>query len=212
MSKYTGPVCKLCRREGEKLFLKGQRCFTAKCAFEKRSYPPGEHGRMAQFRRRRVSDYQRQLRGKQKARRIYGVGERQFRRYYRMAVKRRGKTGENLLQMLETRLDNVVYRMGFSESRAHARTLVVHGHFNVNGRRTNVPSMLVHPGDEVEVREGSRKRSYFKSLAKLAEARTIPRWIERDAEKLSGKMILMPERQDIDASISEQLIIEYYSR
>lgn len=212
MSKYTGPVCKLCRREGEKLFLKGQRCFTAKCAFEKRSYPPGEHGRMAQFRRRRVSDYQRQLRGKQKARRIYGVGERQFRRYYRMAVKRRGKTGENLLQMLETRLDNVVYRMGFSESRAHARTLVVHGHFNVNGRRTNVPSMLVHPGDEVEVREGSRKRSYFKSLAKLAEVRTIPRWIERDAEKLSGKMILMPERQDIDASISEQLIIEYYSR
>jgi small subunit ribosomal protein S4 len=212
MSKNTGPVCKLCRREGEKLFLKGQRCFTPKCAFEKRSYPPGEHGRMAQFRRRRVSDYQRQLRGKQKTRRIYGVGERQFRRYYRMAVKRRGKTGENLLQMLETRLDNVVYRMGFSESRAHARNLVVHGHFNVNGRRTNIPSMLIRPGDEVVVREGSRKRTYFKSLAKQAEARTIPRWIERDTEKLSGKVILMPERQDIDASINEQLIIEYYSR
>jgi small subunit ribosomal protein S4 len=212
MSKYTGPVCKLCRREGEKLFLKGQRCFTPKCSFEKRSYPPGEHGRMAQFRRRRVSDYQRQLRGKQKARRIYGVGERQFRRYYRMAVKRRGKTGENLLQMLETRLDNVVYRMGFAESRAHARTLVVHGHFNVNGRRTNIPSMLIRPGDEVVVRDGSRKRTYFKSLGEVAETRTIPRWIERDAEKLSGKVLLMPERQDIDASLNEQLIIEFYSR
>ncbi|MGD8814473.1 MAG: 30S ribosomal protein S4 [Anaerolineales bacterium] len=212
MSKYTGPVCKLCRREGEKLFLKGQRCFSAKCAFEKRSYPPGEHGRMAQFRRRRVSDYQRQLRGKQKVRRVYGVAERQFRRYYRMAVKQRGKTGENLLQMLETRLDNVVYRMGFSESRAHARTLVVHGHFNVNGRRTNIPSMLIRPGDEIIVREGSRKRTYFKSLGELVEARSVPRWLERDAKKLSGKVLQMPERQDIDASLNEQLIIEYYSR
>ena len=212
MSKYTGPVCKLCRREGEKLFLKGQRCFSAKCAFEKRSYPPGEHGRMAQFRRRRVSDYQRQLRGKQKVRRVYGVAERQFRRYYRMAVKRRGKTGENLLQMLETRLDNVVYRMGYSESRAHARTLVVHGHFNVNGRRTNIPSMLIRPGDEIIVREGSRKRTYFKSLGELAEARSVPRWLERDAKMLSGKVLQMPERQDIDASLNEQLIIEYYSR
>jgi len=212
MSKYTGPVCKLCRREGEKLFLKGQRCFTPKCSFDKRSYPPGEHGRTAQYRRRRVSDYQRQLRGKQKARRVYNVGERQFRRYFRMASKQRGKTGENLLQMLETRLDNVVYRMGFSESRAHARVLVVHGHFNVNGRRTNIPSMLVRPGDEVDVREGSRKRTYFKSLSKLAEARTIPRWIERDAETLRGKVIVLPERQDIDASLNEQLIIEFYSR
>ncbi|HEY71359.1 MAG TPA: 30S ribosomal protein S4 [Anaerolineae bacterium] len=212
MSKYTGPVCKLCRREGEKLFLKGQRCFSPKCAFEKRSYPPGEHGRTAQFRRRRVSDYQRQLRGKQKVRRVYGVAERQFRRYYRMAVKRRGKTGENLLQMLETRLDNVVYRMGFSESRAHARTLVVHGHFNVNGRRTNIPSMLIRPGDEIVVREGSRTRTYFKELGDLAESRSIPRWIERDAKKLRGKVLLMPERQDIDASLNEQLIIEYYSR
>ncbi len=212
MSKYTGPVCKLCRREGEKLFLKGQRCFTPKCAFEKRSYPPGEHGRTAQYRRRRVSDYQRQLRGKQKTRRVYGVGERQFRRYYRMAIKRRGKTGENLLQMLETRLDNVVYRMGFAESRAHARLMVVHGHFNVNGRRTNIPSMLIRPGDEVVVREGSRKRTYFKTLGEAAEGRTIPRWIERDTEKLSGKVLLMPERQDIDASLNEQLIIEFYSR
>jgi len=212
MSKYTGPVCKLCRREGEKLFLKGQRCFTPKCAFEKRSYPPGEHGRTAQYRRRRVSDYQRQLRGKQKTRRVYGVGERQFRRYYRMAIKRRGKTGENLLQMLETRLDNVVYRMGFAESRAHARLMVVHGHFNVNGRRTNIPSMLIRPGDEVVVREGSRKRTYFKALGEAAEGRTIPRWIERDTEKLSGKVLLMPERQDIDASLNEQLIIEFYSR
>jgi small subunit ribosomal protein S4 len=167
---------------------------------------------MAQFRRRRVSDYQRQLRGKQKVRRVYGVAERQFRRYYRMAVKQRGKTGENLLQMLETRLDNVVYRMGFSESRAHARTLVVHGHFNVNGRRTNIPSMLIRPGDEIIVREGSRKRTYFKSLGELVEARSVPRWLERDAKKLSGKVLQMPERQDIDASLNEQLIIEYYSR
>jgi small subunit ribosomal protein S4 len=212
MGKYIGPVCKLCRREGEKLFLKGQRCYTPKCAIERRNFPPGDHGREAQFRRRRVSDYQRQLREKQKTRRIYGVTERQFRRYYRSALQRRGLTGENLLQMLERRLDNVVYRLGFAENRAQARSLVTHGHFNINGRRTDVPSMLVRAGDLVEVREGSRARRYFKDLPALAETRTVPRWLERDLKRLSGKMVQPPERQDIDATLSEQLIVEFYSR
>ncbi|MFN2147350.1 MAG: 30S ribosomal protein S4 [Anaerolineales bacterium] len=212
MSRYIGPVCKLCRREGEKLFLKGQRCFTPKCAFERRGYPPGEHGREAQFRRRRVSDYSRQLREKQKTRRVYGVTERQFRRYYRHALQTRGLTGVNLLTALEQRLDNVVFRLGFAESRSQARMLVTHGHFNVNGRRTDVPSMLVQPGDVLEVREGSRKRTYFKELADVAEVRTPPTWLERDLGALSGKMLKLPERQDIDANLNEQLIVEYYSR
>jgi len=212
MGRYIGPVCKLCRREGEKLFLKGQRCFSPKCSFERRGYPPGEHGRDAQWRRRRVSDYSRQLREKQKTRRIYGVTERQFRRYYRMAAQQRGLTGENLLKMLECRLDNVVYRLGYSESRAHARMLVTHGHFNVNGRRTDVPSMLVQPGDAIEVREGSRKRTFFKGLADIAEPKTVPAWLERDLSDLSGKMLVAPERTDIDASLNDQLIVEYYSR
>jgi small subunit ribosomal protein S4 len=212
MAKYTGPICKLCRREGEKLFLKGQRCFTAKCAFERRAYPPGEHGRDAQFRRRRVSDYSRQLREKQKTRRLYGVSERQFRRYYRSALKKRGLTGSNLLQMLERRLDNVVYRLGYSESRAHARQLVTHGHFNINGRRTDIPSILVRPDDEIEVREGSRKATYFTELPELAESRTVPGWLERDVKKLNGRVLQMPERRDVDATVNETLIVEYYSR
>ncbi len=212
MAKYTGSVCKLCRREGEKLFLKGQRCFTGKCAFERRSYPPGEHGTEAQFRRRRVSDYSRQLREKQKTRRIYGVSERQFRRYFRAALKKRGLTGSNLLQMLERRLDNVVYRLGFTESRAQARQLVTHGHFNVNGRRTDIPSMLIRPGDRIEVREGSSKRTYFKELAPLAETKTVPQWLARDLKELSGSVLQMPERRDIDATLNETLIVEYYSR
>jgi len=212
MTKHAGPVCKLCRREGEKLFLKGQRCFTPKCSFERRGFPPGEHGRDAQFRRRRVSDYSRQLREKQKTRRVYGVTERQFRRYYRVSLKRRGLTGENLLQMLERRLDNVVYRLGFAPSRAAARMLVTHGHFNINGRRTDVPSMIVRPGDSIDVRPGSRRRPYFKELPEIAETRTVPRWLERDAKGLTGKVVQDPERGDIDANLSEQLIIEYYSR
>ena len=212
MAKYLGPVCKLCRREGEKLFLKGQRCFTPKCAFERRSFPPGEHGRDAQFRRRRASDYSRQLREKQKTKRIYGTTERQFRRFYHTALRRRGMTGENLLQMLERRLDNTVFRLGFTVNRAEARELVVHGHFNVNGRRTDIPSMLVRPGDQIEVRAGSKTRTYFKSMPALAEGRTVPRWLERDLNTLSGKVLQNPERTDIDASLNEQLIIEFYSR
>ncbi len=212
MARYIGPVCKLCRREGEKLFLKGQKCFTPKCPVERRSYPPGERGREAQYRRRRVSDYHRQLREKQKTRRIYGVLERQFRRYYRGALQKRGLTGETLLQTLERRLDNVVYRLGYAENRAHARQLVTHGHFNVNGRRTDVPSMVLGLGDEIEVREGSMKRKYFKELGEVAETRVVPRWLERDLSKFGGRMLQLPERQDIDASLNEQLVVEFYSR
>jgi small subunit ribosomal protein S4 len=212
MGKYRGPVCKLCRREGEKLFLKGTRCFSPKCSFERREYPPGQHGRSAQFRRRRESDFGKQLRAKQKARRIYGVMERQFRRYYREALKRRGLTGLNLLQILESRLDNVVYRMGYADSRAQARLLVTHGHFNVNGRRTDVPSMSLSLEDEIEVREGSRQRTYFKELRDLAEEKNVPDWLSRDLKNLSGKITRLPERIEIDGNLNEQLIVEYYSQ
>jgi small subunit ribosomal protein S4 len=213
MAKYRGPVCKLCRREGEKLFLKGERCLTPKCAFERRGYAPGQHGKSSQFRRRRESDFSRQLRAKQKARRIYGVLERQFHRYYEVSLQRRGLTGLNLLQILESRLDNVIYRLGYADSRAQARLLVTHGHFAVNGRRTDVPSMLVSADDVVSVREGnSRTRPYFKSLAEVAEPKTVPAWLERDVKQLSGKVIRLPERSEIDGNLNEQLIVEYYSR
>ena len=212
MAKYRGPVCKLCRREGEKLFLKGERCFTPKCAFDRRGYPPGQHGRSAQYRRRRESDYARQLRAKQKARRVYGVMERQFRRYYDESLARRGLTGLNMLQILESRLDNVIYRMGYAASRSQARLLVTHGHFNVNGRRTDVPSMLLSPGDTISVREGSRGKTYFKELRAYAEERTAPEWVSRDLKDISGKLVRFPERVEIDGNLNEQLIVEYYSR
>lgn len=212
MAKYRGPVCKLCRREGEKLFLKGERCFTPKCAFERRAYPPGQHGKSAQFRRRRDSDYNRQLRAKQKARRVYGVLEKQFRRYYEVSLERRGLTGLNLLQILESRLDNVVYRLGFADSRKQARLLVTHGHFSVNGRRTDVPSMLVVEGDIISVRDGSRKRTYFKELPEISEEKNVPAWLNRDISVLSGTLIRLPERSEIDGNLNEQLIVEYYSR
>ena len=163
MSRYREAKCKVCRREGEKLFLKGERCFTDKCAFERRAYPPGQHGRGAQYRRSRESDFSRQLRAKQKARRIYDISERQFRRYYATAQQRRGLTGLNLLQIMESRLDNVVYRLGYGASRAQARMLVTHGHFNVNSRRTDVPSMIVTTTDSIGVREGSKQRTFFKN-------------------------------------------------
>lgn len=212
MAKYRGPVCKLCRREGEKLFLKGARCFTAKCAFERRGYPPGIHGKTAQFRRRRESDFARQLRAKQKAKRVYGVLERQFRRYYEVSLQRRGLTGLNLLQILESRLDNVIFRMGYADSRAQARLLVTHGHFNVNGRRTDVPSTLLTPGDVIEVREGSRTRKFFKELPDFAETKNVPAWVTRELRSLSGSVARLPERSEIDGNLSEQLIVEYYSR
>lgn len=212
MSKYRGPVCKLCRREGDKLFLKGERCFTPKCAFERRNYAPGQHGKGAQFRRRRDSDYNRQLRAKQKARRVYGLMERQFRRYYTEALGRRGVTGLNLLQILESRLDNVVYRLGFAQNRAQARLLVTHGHFAVNGRRSDVPSLLLSQSDEVSVREGSRGRTFFKALPAVAEDKTVPNWLSRDLKALSGIVMHLPERSEMDSNLQEQLIVEYYSR
>ncbi len=212
MAKYSGPVCKLCRREGEKLFLKGYRCFTPKCAVERRNYPPGMHGKGAQFRRKRESDYTRQLRAKQKARRVYGVVERQFHRYYQVSLRRRGLTGLKLLQILETRLDNVVFRLGFGSDRAEARQLVTHGHFSVNGRRTDIPSMLVTAGDIISVRDGSRKRTFFKNLPDIAEDRNPPAWLSRDLKNLSGSMIRMPERSEIDGNLNEQSIVEFYSR
>lgn len=213
MAKNLTPVCKMCRREGEKLFLKGPRCLSAKCAFDRRGYAPGQHGKDAQFKRQRISDYARQLREKQKARRVYGILEAQFRRYYQEALKKRGLTGLNLLQMLESRLDNVVYRMGFAESRAKARSLVTHGHFNVNGRRTDVPSYVLRPGDIVEVRAGSRNRTYFKGLAEAAESRNVPTWMNRDLGNLSGNLVKVPERHELsDIRLNEQLIVEFYSR
>ena len=219
MAKTISPVCKLCRREGEKLYLKGERCFTPKCAVEKRTYAPGQHGKTAGRSGGRrggsgtgESDFARQLRAKQKARRIYGVFERQFRRYYETALGRRGLTGLNLLQILESRLDNVVFRLGFASSRSQARMLVTHGHFTVNGRRTDVPSMLLKEGDVIEIRSGSSGLTYFKELPAFVEKRTSPSWLNRDVQKMHGSVARMPERPEIEGTLSEQLIVEYYSR
>ncbi len=216
MAKQLGPVCKLCRREGEKLYLKGERCFTPKCAVERRAFAPGQHGKTAGRGggggRTGESDFARQLRAKQKARRVYGVFERQFRRYYETALGRRGLTGLNLLQILESRLDNVVFRLGYASSRAEARMLVTHGHFMVNGRRTDVPSMLLKEGDQIAVRTGSADEKYFQELGALAEKRTSPSWLNRDVKSLTGSVSRMPDRPEIEGTLSEQLIIEYYSR
>ena len=211
MARYNGPVCRLCRREGEKLFLKGERCFSPKCAFERRSYAPGMHGRQAQY-RRKESDFALQLRAKQKARRLYGIYERQFRRYFREAQRQKGLTGVNLLISLESRLDNVVYRLGFSSSRAQARQIVLHGHFDVNGRKTNIPSYLVKPGDIIAVRDISRGKTYFKEVSQILDDSQVPAWLSLDLTNLTGKMVDLPSRDDIDVSINEQLIVEYYSR
>lgn len=210
MARHLDPVCKLCRREGEKLFLKGERCFSPKCSFERRSYPPGLHGRQAQF-RRKESDFKLQLREKQKVRRLYGVFERQFRRYFRQAQRQKGLTGVNLLVILESRLDNVVYRLGFASSRAQARQLISHGHFDVNGRKTNVSSFQVSVGDTVTVRDKSRQMSYFKDVAKNLDEGRIPDWLELDSKNFSGRVSNMPSRDHIDVTLNEQLIVEYYS-
>ncbi|MGB5933870.1 MAG: 30S ribosomal protein S4 [Anaerolineae bacterium] len=211
MARYRGPVCKLCRREGQKLFLKGERCFTPKCAMERRPYPAGMHGRRRQF-RRRVSEYGTQLREKQKAKRIYGVLERQFRRYFEEADRRPGLTGLNLLMMLETRLDNVVYRLGLASSRAQARQLVRHGHFSVNGRKTNIPSYLVRPSSEIAVRERSKEMAYFRDVTQRLGERPLPEWLSLDEETLSARVLAFPSRDDVEIPLSEQLIVEYYSR
>ncbi len=211
MGRYRGSVCRLCRREGMKLFLKGERCYTPKCAFERRPYPPGIHGQANRFRRKQ-SDYALQLREKQKVKRIYGVLERQFRNYFKEASRRKGLTGTMLLSILESRLDNVVYRLGFADSRAQARQLVRHGHFEVNGRKVDIPSYRVKPGDIIRVREKSRKNAFFRDRAELLAERQIPDWLELDIENLTGRVLARPQRHHIDLPINEQLIVEYYSR
>lgn len=209
MARYTGPVCRLCRREGEKLFLKGEKCYTDKCPVDRRTYPPGQHG---QGRRQRPTEYGMHLREKQKLRRIYGVLERQFRRYYEEAARKRGVTGENLLVLLETRLDNVVYRLGFAPSRPAARQLVMHGHFAVNGQKVDIPSYHVKPGDVISVRERSRTLSLIKESVEAAQSRGVPSWLELNAEALSGTVKHLPARAEIDVQVQEHLIVEHYSR
>jgi small subunit ribosomal protein S4 len=208
MARYTDPVCRICRREGLKLFLKGSRCFTRKCAFERRSTPPG----MNTMRRRKVSEFGLQLREKQKVRKSYSIMERQFRNYFAKAEQRQGMTGENLLRLLEMRLDNVVFRMGFASSRAQARQLVSHGHFTVNGRPTNVPSFGTKIGDRIEVRETRRNREFFKVATETMKAAQIPEWVSVDPTKLSGTIVSEPAREQMPPEFNEQLVVEFYSR
>lgn len=208
MARYTGPACKLCRREGMKLYLKGDRCFKDKCAFEKKGYPPGQHGQS----RKKISDYGLQLREKQKVKRIYGVLEAQFRRYFEKATRMQGITGENLLQLLERRLDNVVFRSGFSGSRKEARQLVKHNHFEVNGRRVNIPSFIVKPGDVIAVVEKSKDTQRIVECAETAEGRGISDWLTVDKEKLQTTVNRLPVRDDINYEIQEHLIVELYSK
>jgi small subunit ribosomal protein S4 len=208
MARYTESVCRLCRREGAKLFLKGTRCYTKKCSFERRPTPPGQHG----VRRRKMGEFGIQLREKQKVRRVYGVLERQFRNYFNEAETHVGVTGEALLQSLETRLDNVVFRLGFASSRAQARQLVTHGHFAVNGVPTNVASYKMKPGDRVEVRESRRGREAFKVIKETIKSHTAPDWLSLDAAKLAGSVASMPRRDQMPLDLSEQLVVEYYSR
>lgn len=208
MARYKEAVCRLCRREGMKLFLKGDRCYSDKCTLNRRSAVPGQHGQG----RRKVSEYGLQLREKQKARRIYGVLERQFRRYFALAERQKGITGENLLRLLERRLDNVVFRLGLASSRPEARILVTHGHFLVNGRRVQIPSYLVKVGDEIQVSEKSKAMAKFKDIAEAIVHRTPPAWLELDKEALKGRVLTLPAREDIDAPIEEHLIVELYSK
>ena len=208
MARYTDPVCRICRREGLKLFLKGSRCYSRKCAFERRSTPPG----MNIMRRRKVSEFGLQLREKQKVRKSYAVLERQFRNYFAKAARRTGMTGENLLRMLEMRLDNVVYRMGFATSRAQARQLVSHGHFAVNGKATKSPSYGTKVGDRIEVRESRRNREIFKTASETMKAAQIPEWVSVDSATLSGTVLTAPSREQMPLEFNEQLVVEYYSR
>lgn len=208
MARYLGSVCRLCRRQSEKLMLKGERCMSPKCALERRNTPPGQHLR----RRRRVSERGTQLLAKQKVRYIYGVLEHQFRRHFAKAEKSPGITGENLLQILEMRLDNVVYRLGFASSRNQARQLVRHGHIFVNGHKTNIPSYAVNPEDVIAWREESKKLALYKIVAQEIQGKSIPNWLSLDMENLSGRVLAPPERSDIDANIDEHLVVEYYSR
>ena len=208
MARYTGPSCKQCRREGTKLFLKGDRCTSGKCAFERRSTAPGQHGAA----RKKIGEYGMQMREKQKTRRYYGVLENQFRLYYKMAEKKEGMTGENLLILLERRLDNAVYRMGMASSRKEARQLVLHGHFTINGKKATIPSMQIKPGDVIAVKESSRENAKIKELAESAASAVKPKWIDFNESALSAKIVAMPAREDIDFEINEQLIVELYSK
>lgn len=208
MGRYKGSVCRLCRREGLKLFLKAERCYTDKCAIDRKAYGPGQHGKY----RRKVSEYGLQLREKQKARRYYGIMEKQFRNYFRKAEQKKGVTGENLLQILESRLDNIVYRLGFAGSRNEARQFITHGHFRINGKKVNIPSYLTKPGDEISVREKSRGTLRFKDLWETAGQRALPDWLELDIDNWKGRVIRIPSRDEIDVPVSEHLIVELYSR
>jgi small subunit ribosomal protein S4 len=208
MARYTESVCRLCRREGAKLYLKGTRCYTKKCSFERRPSPPGQHG----VRRRKVGEYGLQLREKQKVRRVYGVLERQFRNYFRVATTHSGVTGEYLLRSLELRLDNVAFRMGFASSRPQARQLVGHGHFAINGVPTNIPSYQLKPGDKVEVRESRRNREPFKTAKETLRSHNAPEWLSIDAANLAGTVADVPRRDQMPLDLNEQLVVEYYSR
>ena len=208
MARYTGPSCRLCRREGSELFLKGERCYTDKCAIKRRSYPPGQHGQG----RIKVSDYGVQLREKQKVRRIYGILENQFRGYFEMADRMKGVTGENLLFILEKRLDNVAYRLGFATSRTEARQLVRHGHFTLNGRKVNIPSIQAKAGDVIQLREKSRKIASVTDSLEGVVRRGIPQWLELDKDAFKGVVKALPVREDITSPIQEQLIVELYSK
>lgn len=208
MARYSGAQCRICRRESEKLFLKGDRCFTEKCSIERRQYPPGQHGQ----RRSKISDYGTQLREKQKVRKIYGVLEKQFRRYFHNAERKKGVTGEVLLQLLERRLDNMVYRMGFAPSRTSARQFVTHGHFLVNGKKVNIPSYMLQVGDIIEVKESIRDTELVKDSLSKIEQRGIPSWVEIDFQNFKGKLLQIPAREDIQLPAQEQLIVELYSK
>lgn len=204
MARYIDASCRLCRREGEKLFLKGQRCYTAKCAIARRSFAPGQHGQS----RKKVSEYGLQLREKQKARRFYGILEGQFRKIYESADRMKGKTGENLLKLLELRMDNVVYRMGLASSRTEAKQLVSHGHFTVNGKKANIPSMFLSAGDVIAVKDSSKSSVKFKTMAE----RPLPKWLSFDFDNLTGSILQTPEREDVDMQVQEHLIVELYSK
>lgn len=208
MARYTGPACKLCRREGKKLFLKGDRCYTGKCALERRSYAPGQHGQN----RKKTSEYGLQLRAKQSARRYYGVSEGQFHKYFLMAERKDGVTGTNLLQICESRLDNIVYSAGLASSRAQARQLVNHAHFTVNGSKVDIPSYLVKPGDVIAVKETSKTTDEFKALAEANASRPVPKWIDADATAMTAKVVALPEREEIATPVEEHLIVEFYSK
>ena len=208
MARYTDASCRLCRREGEKLFLKGERCYTDKCSLKRRAYAPGQHGQQ----KKKMSEYGIQLREKQKARRFYGVLESQFRKYFDMAENKKGITGENLLQILESRFDNVVYRLGLATSRAEARQLLLHGHYTINGQKVNIPSYLVKVGDVIAVTDKSKNSPKTKAIIEIAGSKVIPKWLEFDAENLVGKVVAFPAREEIDLPIREHLIVELYSK